>query len=305
MTNNATSSNSNNCKYLIVSEQDEQYGLYVNAVGYQSVKPGDIYPIHEHPKEYFFNVTEGRILHEYQLIYITKGKGLYVDYLKQAHQVCKGKLMLVFPETWHSYHPLLENGWDEYYIGFNGSIINNIAKCGFISPTNPVLEIGLNEDLVSLYTDALQIARESKVGAQQQLGGIVMHILGKSLAISKNRYFSMDDSGEKIEQAKIIMRESIYQDCNPEEIAIKLNISYSWFRKTFKEYTGYAPAKYLQELRINAAKQMLMETTLSIKEIAFKLRYNASEHFYTLFKKRTGMSPGEYRNLGKKGKIEE
>lgn len=115
----------------------------------------------------------------------------------------------------------------------------------------------------------------------------------------------MDDSGEKIEQAKIIMRESIYQDCNPEEIAIKLNISYSWFRKTFKEYTGYAPAKYLQELRINAAKQMLMETTLSIKEIAFKLRYNASEHFYTLFKKRTGMSPGEYRNLGKKGEIEE
>ena len=296
MDGNTPNAEENKCKYLVVSNQDELYGIYVNTVGYQSVLPGMKYPIHEHPKEYLFNVKAGRILHEYQLIYITKGKGVYIDSMKKNHEIQKGCLMLVFPEVWHSYYPLKQYGWDEYYIGFNGNIIKNIEKCEFISPQNSVIEIGMNEDIATLYANALEIAKKNKAGTQQQLGGIVMHILGKALAISKNRYFNSDDSGEKIEQAKIIMHECIYKDCNPQEIAEELNIGYSWFRKTFKDYTGCAPAKYLQELRINTAKQMLMDTSLPIKEIAYKLKYSSAEHFNIMFKKRTRMTPCEYRN---------
>ena len=42
---------------------------------------------------------------------------------------------------------------------------------------------------------------------------------------------------------------------------MKLNISYSWFRKVFKDYTGYAPAKYFQELKLRKAKQLLVGTS--------------------------------------------
>jgi AraC-like DNA-binding protein len=293
------------CKYMVVSKQDERYGIYVNAVGYQSVKPGATYPLHSHPTGYFFNVEKGRILHEYQMIYITKGRGIYKGPDSKIHQVCAGRMMLVFPEVWHSYHPLPQNGWDEYYIGFKGNVIDMLTKNGFISLENPVLELGINEELVSLFTKAIEIAREGKVAAQQQLAGIVMHILGKSLAISRNRLFNIDNSGEKIEQAKIIMDENLYQECDSEEIAMRLNISYSWFRKAFKEYTGYAPAKYFQELKLNKAKQLLMESSLPVKEIAYKLGYNATEHFSTLFKKRTGMPPCEYRNSERNAQINE
>ena len=59
----------------------------------------------------------------------------------------------------------------------------------------------------------------------------------------------MSDVGQKIEQAKIIMNENVAGNVDPEELAMRLNISYSWFRRVFKEYTGYAPAKYFQELK--------------------------------------------------------
>ncbi len=60
---------------------------------------------------------------------------------------------------------------------------------------------------------------------------------------------------------------------------MKLGISYSWFRKVFKEYTGYAPAKYFQELKLRKAKQLLIESSMSVKEICYELNYTSTEHF--------------------------
>ena len=91
----------------------------------------------------------------------------------------------------------------------------------------------------------------------------------KEHSVSKNKIFEMSDVGQKIEQAKIIMNENVAGNVDPEELAMRLNISYSWFRRVFKEYTGYAPAKYFQELKLRKAKQLLVGTSQSVKEILF------------------------------------
>ena len=109
----------------------------------------------------------------------------------------------------------------------------------------------------------------------------------------------MGDVVQKIEQAKIIMNENVFKNIDPEELAENLNTSYSWFRKVFKDYTGYAPAKYFQELKIRKAKQLLVGTSHTVKEISFMLDYNSTEHFFSLFKKMTGYTPLEYRSFGR------
>jgi hypothetical protein len=100
------------------------------------------------------------------------------------------------------------------------------------------------------------------------------------------------------------MNENVFKDIDPEELAMKLNISYSWFRKVFKDYTGYAPAKYFQELKLRKAKQLLVGTSHSVKEISFMLDYKSTEHFFSLFKKRTGFTPLEYRSFGRETEVE-
>lgn len=197
--------------------------------------------------------------------------------------------MVLFPGQWHTYHPYRQTGWNEYYIGFEGPVIDNLVKGGFLSKDNQVLEVGLNEELVSLFSRALEIAEADKISSQQYLGGIVLHIVGMILSISKNKIFEVGDVDQKIEQAKIIMNENVFKDIDPEELAMKLNISYSWFRKVFKDYTGYAPAKYFQELKLRKAKQLLVGTSHSVKEISFMLDYKSTEHFFSLFKNAQGL----------------
>lgn len=137
------------------------------------------------------------------------------------------------------------------------------------------------------------------------MSGIVLHIMGAVLAISQNKRYEVDNAAQKIESAKIIMHENVYKDIDPEELALKLGISYSWFRKVFKEYTGYAPAKYFQELKLRKAKQLLIESSMSVKEICYELNYTSTEHFFSVFKKRTNFTPTEYRNFGRGGKEKE
>ena len=213
--------------------------------------------------------------------------------------------LFLFPGQWHTYAPLQKTGWNEYYIGFEGPIIDNLVKNSFISKESQILDIGINEELASLFARALEVAEADKTAAQQYLSGIVLHIMGAVLAISQNKRYEVDNAAQKIESAKIIMHENVYKDIDPEELAMKLGISYSWFRKVFKEYTGYAPAKYFQELKLRKAKQLLIESSMSVKEICYELNYTSTEHFFSVFKKRTNFTPTEYRNFGRGGKEKE
>jgi len=262
-------------KYLIVNERDKRFGLSVTTVGFQAIRAGSVYPPRNHPDAYYFTAQKGRVLHEYQLVYITKGRGTFASDTTPSVDISKGQILFLFPGQWHTYAPLQKTGWNEYYIGFEGPIIDNLVKNSFISKENQILDIGINEELASLFARALEVGYE------------------------------VDNAAQKIESAKIIMHENVYKDIDPEELALKLGISYSWFRKVFKEYTGYAPAKYFQELKLRKAKQLLIESSMSVKEICYELNYTSTEHFFSVFKKRTNFTPTEYRNFGRGGKEKE
>lgn len=291
--------NNINIKYLLVRDQDKQFGLWVNTVGFQSIPSGGVYPPSDHPSNYFFNAAKGRILREYQFLYITEGEGIFESEATKPVKIEKGALLMLFPGLWHTYRPSEKTGWNEYYIGFEGPIIENIVEASFFTKENPVLEVGFHESLVNLFSRAIITAKEDKIAAQQYLAGVVLHIIGKILSISKNKAFDTGDVNQKMERAKIYMNENIHSDIDAETIAENLNMSYSWFRKVFKGYTGYAPAQYFQELKINRAKLLLVETSLSVKEIAYQLNYNSTEHFFSMFKKKTGFTPVAYRNYNR------
>lgn len=286
-------------KYLLVNERDKKFGLTVNTVGFQPIAPNMTYPSIEHPKSYYFTPNNGRVLTEYQIVYISKGKGVFSSDSTKRSSVSKGQVIFLFPGQWHTYCPLKETGWNEYYIGIEGSIIDNIVSQGFISAENQIVDVGVNEDLVNLFFTAIKVAKEDKTAAQQNLAGIAFNILGTILSLAQNRNFESKESAQKVERAKVIMTENVYKNIDIKGIATNLGISYSLFRKSFKEYTGYAPAQYFQELKLRKAKELLAETNYSIKEISYELNFSSYEYFLSFFKKRVGFTPVEYRNSGR------
>jgi AraC-like DNA-binding protein len=80
-----------------------------------------------------------------------------------------------------------------------------------------------------------------------------------------------------------------------EAIAKAQNVSYEWFRKTFKEVLGISPGQYLLNLKIEKTGQMLQETSLTIAEITAKAGFESEFYFSRIFKKKMGCTPSEYR----------
>lgn len=292
-------------EYLNADEMDYSYGIWVNSVGRQKVYPDMMYPPKEHPKGYFFNVRDGRILDEYQLVYITDGNGSFFPKKgEEGIKVKGGSLLWILPGQWHSYCPSSKTGWNEYYIGFKGEIIDKLIGKSFLKVRSESLELGFNEELVNLFMRAVEVAHTKNTFSQQYLSGIVLHMLGLIMSQSQQKAdsFAYNMREQQMEQAKIIMRENVYIDMDLRELAASLNMSYSWFRKLFKDYTGCAPAKYFQNLKIEKVKELLATTNMSVKELLYVLNYNTTENFYVAFKKYTGYTPMEYRHLVKEEK---
>ena len=96
-------------------------------------------------------------------------------------------------------------------------------------------------------------------------------------------------------KARLRIRESLEADVTIQTIAEELGVSYSNFRKLFKEYTGLSPATYQQELRLLRAKELLTTTELSIKEIAYRLNFESPDYFSAKFKAKMGFKPSEIK----------
>lgn len=281
-------------KYPTVSDSDIDWGLYVQVAGNASISPNEKYPPLGHPNEYFFNWNNGRVLQEFQINYITNGRGI----METSHgkfEVEPGSVLLVFPGEWHRYKPQSDIGWTEHYIGFNGDFTSRIYKNPILSPSKPVLHIGFQESILKEFNDILTLIDEEKPGFQQICAGKVIYLLAGIISIIKNSEFAGKDIERKIRMACLTMRDSLNTNISIEELANSLNIGYSYFRQMFRKYTGMAPAQYHLNLRIQKAKELILSSDMSIKEIAFKLGFESNQYFSRIFTGKCGITPIKFR----------
>ncbi len=289
--------NTSQLKYLISHEQDLAWGLITTTTGHQNIEANTSYPSTDHPVRYLFSPEKGRILPEYQLIYVSRGKGHFISKHQKETKIEEGYMFLLFPGEWHNYWPNRQTGWKKSWVGFTGTNMDLRVKAGFFSKQKPLFNVGINDDIIHLFKLAVKTAQEQKSGYQQMLAGIVNLLLGFAFSVNKEATFEDLQVNNQINNAKIIMEENISSNLSCEEIAQKIGIGYSWFRRVFKEYTMFSPAHYMQELKIRKAKELLTNTTSACKEIAFEIGFETPSYFNIAFKNKTGMSPKKYREM--------
>ena len=284
-------------KYLLANDRDAQWGLTVSTIGYEEIAPGDSYPTTGHADGYYFHVDSGRRLQEYQLLYITEGEGVFRSTHQSEVSVRGGDMFVLFPGEWHSYHPLPNKGWKSFWIGFRGKNIDDRVSAGFLSPSKPIYHVGFSDDIVRLYRNAYQAALDEAAYMQQLLAGLVNHLIGMMYMLERNIELNKNQVHvDMVSRARLRIRESLESPVTIQQVAEDLGVSYSNFRKLFKEYTGLSPSTYQQDLRLQRAKELLTTTDLSIKEIAYRLNFESPDYFSAKFRSKTGHRPSEYRN---------
>jgi two-component system response regulator YesN len=104
--------------------------------------------------------------------------------------------------------------------------------------------------------------------------------------------------GEKFALFKAVeqyITDNLKEDINLKDTAAKFNLSPYYFSRTFKKVFGYNFSDYLNLIRINKAKELLKDDSLSIKEICYLVGYSDPNYFSKVFKKYEGVTPTEYR----------
>lgn len=283
-------------KYMLASPRDEHWGLTVSTVGYEEISPGDSYPTRGHASGYYFKLDKGRVLNEYQMLYVVAGRGIFNSTHIKDVSLKAGDVFLLFPGEWHTYHPLNETGWKCYWIGFKGRNMDDRVHAGFLSPEHPVYHVGYSSDIEHLYKSAYTAAKEEKAFSQQLLSGIANHMIGLMYSLESNIEIKHNQGHlEEIQKACLMIRENLENDLSIQEIADSFGLSYSNFRKLFKTYTKISPSTYQQGLKLQRAKELLTSTKLSIKEIAYRLNFESPDYFSAKFKAKIGVKPSDLR----------
>lgn len=283
-------------KYLVANDRDAKWGLTVSTVGHDTVGVGEHYPTHGHADGYFFDMEKGRVLNEYQMLYLVEGEGFFVSTHQSRTRIKSGDIFLLFPNEWHSYGPMSTSCWKSYWIGFKGRNMDDRVESGFLSCEKPIYHVGYSSEIISLYNTALKAAQEEAAYSQQLMAGIVNHLIGMMYSLERNIILNKDhDRVDMINRARYRIRETLEGDLSIQQLAEELGVSYSNFRKLFKEYTGLSPALYQQDLKLQRAKELLSTTKISIKEIAYRLNFESPDYFSSKFRVKTGQKPSEFR----------
>lgn len=127
------------------------------------------------------------------------------------------------------------------------------------------------------------------------LEGLVKERLREWLKLVERQ--GMDKSYWIVEKAKKYMNEHYRSDLKASEVAAWLKITPSYFSYIFKQSTGKGFTEYMNEMRMEQAKELLATTHDKVFEIADKVGYKEYKYFVSVFKTYTGMTPKEYRGL--------
>jgi AraC-like DNA-binding protein len=263
-------------------------------VGYAQIQPSLVYPPRMHPSGYFFTWEKGRVLQEYQINYITEGSGIF-ETADGQFPVVPGSMLILRPGMWHRYKPDPNTGWNEHYIGFNGDSCAQLFREGFFQSSKPVMYVGFQENLLKLFFEIIQLVKDEKTGHQQVCAANTILMLSKILSVVRNQEFAGNSIERKIRKACLYFRDNLNTNVNIEKLASEMNVGYSYFRQMFRKYTGISPTQYHLSLRIQKAKDLLVSTDYSFKEIAIDLGFESYFYFSRIFKDKTGKSPMEFR----------
>jgi transcriptional regulator GlxA family with amidase domain len=153
------------------------------------------------------------------------------------------------------------------------------------------------------------------------LADIVVHIIfqiyGTSAAQQVERNFSheirkpyeeqryLEGSGDRhpdelISQIQFWLQTNLNSVLTLKEITQQFDISQRSFTRRFKDATGVNATQYWQKLKIEAAKELLAASNLSIQEIAFQVGYQDQANFTRLFKRMLNLTPKAYRAMVRK-----
>ncbi len=125
----------------------------------------------------------------------------------------------------------------------------------------------------------------------------LLEIFAQHLSMMSNQIIVQQENSEPpvITRAKAFIRQHQAEDLSLGHVARAVNTSTFYFCKIFKKVTGINFTDYVSRVRIENARNLLLNPNLRVSEIAYEVGFQSLTHFNRVFKKIIGQSPTAYR----------
>lgn len=236
-----------------------------------------------------------RIEPHYSLIFILDGEGVFIQKGKK-YPLKRNDLFGIFPQIPHEYVSDKCDPMQYLRLTFEGSQSVQLLERIGIKRCTPFKVNGYTS-VTLLHLRELIEQAENTADRDSDLVRLSIFLqLFRSLSRHvPDELRNIDCSDEWLEQGREHMELHYSENISIETIAKHVGIERSYFSRKFKTAYGITPLKYLQNIRINAAKKLLETTDLSLSAIAPSVGYVDIFSFSKAFKKNTGISPVDYR----------
>lgn len=253
---------------------------------------------------------------EFEMIYILKGKGIFsVNGFKNVCQA--GDLIIVPPGSIHSIDQN-QNDFVEYFnIIFSLSLLeeNPESQCfrnylSQLSKNDCMKELFLRSDspvckrLSPLVCDLISHGHAEYPGYEMiikaRLFEIIFILYNENL---NGKKFSPQNQREKenalrLKKVLSYMKEHFAEKITIEEVSEIISLSESRFMTFFKNQTGTSFIKYLNDYRLEASAEQLLQTRKTVTQIALDNGFENISYFVRAFKSKYNSTPHEYRKTG-------
>ncbi len=188
--------------------------------------------------------------------------------------------------------------WDHYFVAFRGPRVNGFIQKGLYPVhINPAyIKI---QDAETFRTKFEELLKE--LSRPERIEDIAVNLLEGLFIYIQNQpqEEKMDRAGQEIRNLMKKIWDAPPRNQDFKKIAHNISLSYSHFRRLFRETSGLSPQRFLLKARIDFASRLIRNTDKPLKLIAELAGFEDIYYFTKLFKKHYDLPPAKYRKAAK------
>ena len=215
--------------------------------------------------------------------YIIDGFGV-LETDGNQYELHGGDTYFLYKGKAHSYYCKKDQNWTKLWIVVDGPLVDALLTAYLSAAPNTLHGF----DIQSYMENALQYVRNKEMDYSELVNQIALIV--HKILISADR-FQQKKTDEFHETIKRHIDETLLLPFKLEEIAEKFHYSKNHIINVFKEHYGVTPYRYYEYQRMLVAKNLLLNTSLSVSEISDRLHFDTPQYFSKCFKKYFGITP--------------
>jgi len=249
----------------------------------------------KHAKDY---VTDRFKFDYYGISFLMDGR-IALDFDGKKTELTAGSIFAYAPYSKFSMKTVSPEGCRKYFIIFTGAGAEKLlAECNIsIGVPKKILNINFIQNLLEQILDCNYFAHDTACILAIDLLKVVVKILKYDAAMNPEM---ANDSYYTFLKCKNFIQSNFQRVNFVYEIAQACHINESYLSRFFKKHAKISPLKFLTNLKINYAKNLLVHGGMSVKAAANEVGFHDSYHFSKVFKNVCGMSPKKYAEQKRK-----